>query len=69
MSDTAFKSAPYASYTTIELARAADAPRLSTAERIRMLDEISRRERVEAGDMDSMTPGERLRFIKSGEAR
>lgn len=44
MSDNAFKTAPYSAYTTVELARAATAPHLSTEERIRMLDEIVRRE-------------------------
>lgn len=41
----------YPYYTTSELARAATAPRLSTDERIRMLDEINRRDAAEAGDV------------------
>ncbi|MBB5040836.1 hypothetical protein [Shinella fusca] len=41
----------YPYYTTSELARAATAPRLSTAERIRMLDEINRRDAAEADDV------------------
>jgi hypothetical protein len=44
-SDPAIK---YPYYTTPELARAATAPRLSTDERIRMLDEIQRRDAVAA---------------------
>ena len=35
-------------YTTVELARAATAPKLSTATRIAMLDEINRRDALEA---------------------
>lgn len=38
----------YPYYSTAELARAATAPRLSTDERIRMLDEIQRRDGVAA---------------------
>lgn len=41
----------YPYHTTSELARAATAPRLSTDERIRMLDEINRRDAAEAGDV------------------
>lgn len=41
----------YPYYTTSELARAATAPRLSTEVRIRMLNEINRRDATEAGDV------------------
>ena len=41
----------YPYYTTSELVRGATAPRLSTKERIRMLDEINRREAEEAVDI------------------
>lgn len=48
MIDTEKKSFRYPYYSTSELVRAATAPRLSTKERIAMLDEVSRREAEEA---------------------
>ncbi len=42
-------AAAFTYYTTVELARAATAPKLSTKTRIAMLDEINRRDAAEAG--------------------
>lgn len=58
--DSAFPSARYPGYSIEELRAKAAA---GTAGDL-MLAEIQRRERVEAGDMDAMTPGERLAFVK-----
>ncbi|MBZ9847207.1 hypothetical protein LB565_04290 [Mesorhizobium sp. CA14] len=71
MSDTAFKTAPFASYTTEQLrAHIANIhPYSGTDTAERMSAEIARREAVAAGDVSVMTPSERLRFIKSGKAR
>ncbi|MDX8492895.1 hypothetical protein RFN29_15055 [Mesorhizobium sp. VK22B] len=65
--DSAFKTAPYGAYTTDQLRRMEKEATDATA--IVMQGEIARRERVAAGDVDSMTPGERLRFAKTGKAR
>lgn len=63
--DNAFDTAPYPGYTTAELR---DMLRTRpTCLPIR--DEVYRRERAEAGDMSVMTPGERLRFVRTGKAR
>ncbi|RUW96608.1 hypothetical protein EOA27_38575 [Mesorhizobium sp. M2A.F.Ca.ET.037.01.1.1] len=66
MSDTAFKTAPYGSYTTATLRVWAEQEGVDTAP---YLAEIARREAVAAGDVSVMTPGERLRFIRHGKAR
>ena len=61
MSDAAFKSAPFAAYTSAELQAAinrGEDPRLA------MRFEIARREKVAAGDVSVMTPGERLRHAR-----
>lgn len=69
MSDTAFKTAPYPAYTTAELRRWI-AEGVDTEEaNARISGEIARREAVEAGDVSQMTPGERLRFVKTGKDR
>lgn len=57
--DNAFPTAAYPSYTTDDLrhmlrTRPGCAP---------IMDEIYRRERVEAGDMTVATPGERLAYV------
>jgi hypothetical protein len=62
MADSAFKSAPFASYTTGELreriARGSD-------KSAQMLAELARRDRVSAGDRSVMYPGERLRYVQA----
>lgn len=63
MSDAAFKSAPYAGYTTTELSDATRNGETATADKMRQ--EIARRERVASGDMTDATPGERLRAAKA----
>jgi len=64
MSDSAFKTAPYPSYTTAQLRERAADPQTSDATAILMQNEIERRDRVAAGDRSIMTPSERLRFAK-----
>ncbi|TIW56699.1 MAG: hypothetical protein E5V54_11310 [Mesorhizobium sp.] len=64
--DNAFKTAPFAAYTTKQLQIAIVAGSQASD---RMHAEIARRARVEAGDVEVMTPGERLRFAKTGKAR
>jgi hypothetical protein len=56
MSDAAFKSAPYAGYTTDQLRQMASAGGIC----LPMLDELNRRDRVARGDRSVMTSGERL---------
>lgn len=59
MSDAAFKSAPFAGYTTKELeVRMINADDVTAA---KMRAEIERRAKRDAGDRSVMTPGERLR--------
>lgn len=67
MSDAAFKTAPYAGYTTDQLSDAAHAAtrRDDTATADKMRQEIYRRGRVASGDMTDATPGERLRAVQS----
>lgn len=67
MSDAAFKSAAYPSYTTEQL-RAFVANDEGRAAHITaaMRAEIERREKVAAGDVSVMTPGERLRRVREG---
>jgi hypothetical protein len=63
--DSAFDTAPYPGYTTDELRQM-----LRTRPGcLPIWDEVHRRERVEAGDVSVMTPGERLRFVRTGKAR
>ncbi len=57
VSDSAFKTAPYASYTTVQLR---DFIRTGRGNDV-MVAEIVRRERRDAGDRSVMTAGERLR--------
>ena len=57
MSDAAFKTAPYAAYTTAQLRAFIAEGRGNDV----MAAEITRRERRDAGDRSVMTPGERLR--------
>lgn len=74
MSDSAFKSAPFAGYATAELRLRVERADNGTnpldpviLSRIRA--EITRREAVMAGDVSQMTAGERLRFTQTGKAR
>jgi hypothetical protein len=64
MSDAAFKSAPYPSYTLMELQAFVAAGRGNDV----MVAEIERRGKVGAGDRSVMTPGERLRFARINAA-
>lgn len=67
MADAAFKTAPYAGYTTDQLSDAAHAAtrRDDTVTADKMRQEIYRRERVKSGDMTDAFPGERLRYARS----
>lgn len=74
MSDSAFPTAPYPSMTTAELKACVAAYLAGTqssiwgmtdAKAVIMTDEIARREKVAAGDVSVMTPGERLRWFKA----
>jgi hypothetical protein len=58
--DSAFTTAPYASYTTAQLNAFTTAGRGNAV----MLAEIDRRAARDAGDMSVMTPGERLRHVQ-----
>ena len=66
MSDAAFKSAPFAAYTSAELRAAVERGENSADARAKMVMEIARREKVAAGDVSVMTPGERLRHARKG---
>lgn len=74
MSDAAFKTAPFPGITNdrlaevIEIARN-DATAYPAPTIERMKAELERRAAAKAGDVSQMTPGERLRFAKTGEAR
>ena len=57
--DSAFKSRPFAGYTTQQLRDIASGETEGT--RRQMEAEIARREKVAAGDESVMTPSERLR--------
>lgn len=63
--DSAFKTAPYPAYTIPELQAfiAEGRPNADV-----MAAEIVRRQKVEAGDVSVMMPGERLRFAKKKPA-
>lgn len=67
MSDAAFKSAPYASYTTMQLCTFIREPQQLNAETVaKMQAEVDRRAKVAAGDWSVMTSSEKLRAIKNG---
>lgn len=60
--DAAFKTAPYPSYTTMQLQIFIKEPhQLNAATVAKMQAEVDRRAKVAAGDVSVMTPGERLR--------
>lgn len=64
MSDAAFKTGAYPAYTIDELkAFVAEGREPSIA--AAMTAEIARRDRVAAGDVSAMTPGERLRHSRN----
>lgn len=63
MSDAAFKSAPFAGFTTKEL-EAAIARGSLNGMGDKMRAEIERRAKRDAGDVSVMTPGERLRHVQ-----
>lgn len=64
--DSAFKSAKFAGYTTDELkAFLAGNPLPSAIDNMRA--ELTRREKVAAGDMSVATDGERLRAVREGK--
>ena len=63
--DSAFATAAYPGYTTDELRQMVSRP---SANARAMWAEIERRERVAAGDVSVMTPGERLRHVRSQQA-
>ena len=58
----AFNTAPYAAYTTAQLAAAVSEGRGTD----KMVGEIARRAKVAAGDYSVATPGERLRAVRAG---
>lgn len=62
MSDSAFKSAPFAAYTTKELAASVERASAPAETIAKMVAEIARRAQRDAGDVSVMYPGERLRF-------
>lgn len=68
MSDAAFKTAPFASYTTRQLQEFIDTTVPCTDDQYEkneaMEREIVRRAKVAAGDVSVMTDGERLRHGK-----
>lgn len=70
MADAAFKTAPFAGYTTDQLSEAAHAATRNndTATADKMRREIYRRGRVASGDMTDATPSERLRMIRELKA-
>lgn len=69
MSDTAFKTAPFPGFTSAQLRAALDDGGRDRISRDKIETELARRDRIAAGDVSMMTPGERLRFIRSGKAR
>jgi hypothetical protein len=65
MADSAFKTAPFAAYTTKELTAAVDRAETAADARVKMVAEIARRAQRDAGDVSVMYPAERLRFAKA----
>lgn len=69
MSDAAFKTAKYPSYTTTELSRwladhTAGKTMLAANQYHDVVAELARRAKVKAGDFSVMTDGERLRYVR-----
>jgi hypothetical protein len=67
MSDTAFKTASYPGLTTAELKKILTNNTCINPDKITA--EINRRARAAEGDQSVMTQGERLRFLRTGNAR
>jgi hypothetical protein len=65
MADSAFKTAPFAAYTTAELTAAAARDGANYVAAAKMLAEIARRAQRDAGDVSVMYPAERLRFVRA----
>jgi hypothetical protein len=65
MSDSAFKTAAYPSFTTQQLEAFIADPKVSPITREVMEAEIVRRAKVAAGDWSVMTAGERLRHAQA----
>jgi len=65
MADSAFKTAPFAAYTTKELIAAVERAETSAEASAKMVAEIVRRAQRDAGDVSVMFPAERLRFAKA----
>lgn len=59
--DSAFKSRPFAGYTTEQLRQYCIGVGRESDNRNAMIAEVARREKVTAGDVSVMTPSERLR--------
>jgi len=70
MSDSAFPTAAFPGYTTADMLGKIAAyldgtsETMTDAKAVAMEDEIARRERVALGDAASMTPGERLHWVR-----
>jgi hypothetical protein len=64
MADSAFKTAPFAAYTSAQLREAVERGENSADARAKMIMEIARRAQRDAGDVSVMYPAERLRFVK-----
>jgi hypothetical protein len=65
MADSAFKTAPFAAYTSAQLREAVERGENSADARAKMIMEIARRVQRDAGDVSVMYPAERLRFAKA----
>jgi hypothetical protein len=65
MADSAFKTAPYASYTSVELQKIVDHGFVTDEVKSVMISEIARRIARDAGDVSVMFPAERLRFVRA----
>lgn len=65
MADSAFKTAPFAAYTTKELTAAVERVETSEDACRRMVAEMARRAKRDAGDVSVMYPAERLRYAKA----
>jgi hypothetical protein len=64
MSDAAFATAAYPAYTTAQLEAAMERG-VDDVTNAKMVAEIARRAKRDAGDRSVMTPGERLRALRA----
>lgn len=69
MSDNAFRTAYFPGYTTAQLKEKLNGVGMLMETVILMEYEIDRREKVAAGDVSVMTPGERLRHARKESGR